>query len=117
MLYVLSGPVVQAYSQQYPKVALRVFEGVSQYLEEWLVSGRTDLSLLISGLRPLRNVTMTPLVSEDIFLVGPPDAGLDIARPVSDRKSTRLNSQSLMRISYAVFCLKKKHNTTKHSTF
>src|SRR3546814_3298353 len=25
-----------------------------------------------------------------------------------DRKSTRLNSQSLMRISYAVFCLKKK---------
>src|SRR3546814_3056085 len=28
-----------------------------------------------------------------------------------DRKSTRLNSQSLMRISYAVFCLKKKKNT------
>src|SRR3546814_1232787 len=26
----------------------------------------------------------------------------------SDRKSTRLNSKSLMRISYAVFCLKKK---------
>src|SRR3546814_7556710 len=28
-----------------------------------------------------------------------------------DRKSTRLELQSLMRISYAVFCLKKKHNT------
>src|SRR3546814_8967926 len=27
----------------------------------------------------------------------------------ADRKSTRLNSQSLMRISYAVFCLKQKH--------
>src|SRR3546814_6618707 len=27
-----------------------------------------------------------------------------------DRKSTRLNSSSLMRISYAVFCLKKKKN-------
>src|SRR3546814_2931870 len=27
--------------------------------------------------------------------------------PVPDRKSTRLNSKSLMRISYAVFCLKK----------
>src|SRR3546814_4068293 len=26
----------------------------------------------------------------------------------TDRKSTRLNSRSLMRISYAVFCLKKK---------
>src|SRR3546814_9140051 len=31
------------------------------------------------------------------------------AGPVrADRKSTRLNFQSLMRISYAVFCLKKK---------
>src|SRR3546814_9011219 len=29
-----------------------------------------------------------------------------------DRKSTRLNSKSLMRISYAVFCLKKKTNET-----
>src|SRR3546814_9931189 len=28
-----------------------------------------------------------------------------------DRKSTRLNLQSLMRISYAVFCLKKNTNT------
>src|SRR3546814_10855853 len=28
--------------------------------------------------------------------------------PRLDRKSTRLNSSSLMRISYAVFCLKKK---------
>src|SRR3546814_6106546 len=32
-----------------------------------------------------------------------------------DRKSTRLNSKSLMRISYAVFCLKKK-NTHKYNT-
>src|SRR3546814_8159171 len=32
--------------------------------------------------------------------------------PRSDRKSTRLNSKSLMRISYAVFCLKKKKKTT-----
>src|SRR3546814_8691931 len=29
-------------------------------------------------------------------------------RKCGDRKSTRLNSQSLMRNSYAVFCLKKK---------
>src|SRR3546814_4657356 len=30
-----------------------------------------------------------------------------------DRKSTRLELQSLMRISYAVFCLKKKIKHTK----
>src|SRR3546814_8383102 len=30
----------------------------------------------------------------------------------ADRKSTRLNSKSLMRISYAVFCLKTKNKKT-----
>src|SRR2546430_6283482 len=35
------------------------------------------------------------------------DHGLDHARGVQDRKSTRLNS-SHSQISYAVFCLKKK---------
>src|SRR3546814_3487012 len=37
-----------------------------------------------------------------------------------DRKSTRLNSQSLMRISYAVFCLNKKNKKsyyTFHATY
>src|SRR3546814_3160109 len=34
----------------------------------------------------------------------------------TDRKSTRLNFQSLMRISYAVFCLQKK-NFTPLSSF
>src|SRR3546814_9823951 len=33
-----------------------------------------------------------------------------------DRKSTRLKLQSLMRISYAVFCLKKKINKQKSHT-
>src|SRR3546814_3376967 len=32
-----------------------------------------------------------------------------------DRKSTRLNLQSLMRISYAVFCLKKKNKNTNNN--
>src|SRR3546814_5348212 len=35
-------------------------------------------------------------------------SALSLLRGGRDRKSTRLNSRSLMRISYAVFCLKKK---------
>src|SRR5256885_12333752 len=35
------------------------------------------------------------------------------ATAFGDRKSTRLNSSHLV-ISYAVFCLKKKNNTTTH---
>src|SRR3546814_4002071 len=33
---------------------------------------------------------------------------------VGDRKSTPSELQSLMRISYAVFCLKKKNKTPRH---
>src|SRR3712207_8831710 len=36
-----------------------------------------------------------------------------VTNPVSDRKSTRLNS-SHANISYAVFCLKKKHQQPTH---
>src|SRR3546814_5895725 len=44
----------------------------------------------------------------DIVIVAAEQRHAEIARLHSDRKSTRLNSKSLMRISYAVFCLKKK---------
>src|SRR5947199_5571933 len=48
---------------------------------------------------------------------GPGDAAafLQVAQPVGDRKSTRLNSSHLG-ISYAVFCLKKKKQN-KYWTF
>src|SRR3546814_1180717 len=36
-----------------------------------------------------------------------------VAAQLVDRKSTRLELQSLMRISYAVFCLKKNNNMHK----
>src|SRR3546814_4582672 len=39
------------------------------------------------------------------------DGLLKMDHPMKDRKSTRLKLQSLMRSSYAVFCLKKKTHT------
>src|SRR2546430_8232548 len=56
-----------------------------------------------------------------IFCWGSPvhhaGASTPLARITSrDRKSTRLNS-SHSQISYAVFCLKKKHNTTHFPYF
>src|SRR3546814_7560681 len=35
---------------------------------------------------------------------------------IADRKSTRLNSKSLMSISYAVFCLQKKNKRKPYNT-
>src|SRR3546814_9559936 len=44
-----------------------------------------------------------------------PDRSGEGVALMEDRKSTRLELQSLMRISYAVFCLKKK-NEKSHTT-
>src|SRR3546814_1388693 len=48
---------------------------------------------------------------------GYPEAIARYAECKRDRKSTRLKSRSLMRISYAVFCLKKKTSRPKRLTY
>src|SRR3546814_7344714 len=55
---------------------------------------------------------LTGLANRTLFRRRLTAALADPARTTAgDRKSTRLNSKSLMRISYAVFCLKKKTDT------
>src|SRR3546814_1338452 len=88
-------------------------------------STRTDTLFPYTTLfRPLRRVlrykvlgvrTTKPLAA-NLRTLSRYDAGKPMASGQNrtaghlDRKSTRLNSKSLMRISYAVFCLKKKKN-------
>src|SRR3989442_8486094 len=70
-------------------------------------------ALPISDVRPQRDLRQ--VLDEDgraARLVGPDHDLLDV---VEDRKSTRLNS-SHVRISYAVFCLKKKKKIKRRHT-
>src|SRR3546814_3341196 len=55
---------------------------------------------------------------EQIESVRNPDAGLIERLEISEHRSEEHTSelQSLMRISYAVFCLKKKNTTNKNNT-
>src|SRR3546814_9977484 len=55
----------------------------------------------------------TPIIGLEsrVFLAGKrPHKRLYFSKGARDRKSTRSELQSLMRISYAVFCLKKNNN-------
>jgi LysR family nitrogen assimilation transcriptional regulator len=71
--------VVEACRQTLPDVHLRVTEGLSVFLEEWLTLGRIDIAVLTdSGDVP--RLANTPLACEEMMLVGPPD----IARPGQD---------------------------------
>ncbi|HSK95890.1 MAG TPA: LysR family transcriptional regulator [Euzebyales bacterium] len=82
MRYVLSGSVVSAYASRYPDVDLRVHEAMGNVIENLLRARAVDLAILISAARNLDNVDVTPLATEDVYLVGPPDTQLDVATPV-----------------------------------
>src|SRR3546814_6770929 len=67
------------------------------------------------SMRPLPAIVALMLAVASVCV--PAQEGTRLPDIGSDRKSTRLN-QSLMRISYAVFCLKKKNTknpTTVHT--
>src|SRR3546814_11902806 len=60
---------------------------------------------------PLKDRVLGRIVAEDVFLPG------DDVDPIVTRSEEHTSElQSLMRISYAVFCLKKKNSTTNKRT-
>src|SRR3546814_2495496 len=66
------------------------------------MAGRAALASPMSGLARLRGVRILRIVSATDILIG-------AAVPAMDRSEEHTSElQSLMRISYAVFCLKKK---------
>src|SRR3712207_8886508 len=83
-------------------------------IEDIIDSGLTLSWLLknLGGRRPASLEVCALLRKPDAVKVDVPVryVGFDIPNEFVDRKSTRLNS-SHANISYAVFCLKKKHNT------
>lgn len=82
MIYVLSGDLVEAYRKRFSKVFLRVHEAVGHVVEALLKEGRLDAAILIEP-RAMPGVALTPLIEEDIYLVGPEDAGLSLDAPVA----------------------------------
>ncbi len=65
----LGPPIIAAFQRRYPNVFLRIHEGFSGQLSDWLFRGAVDVAC-IHDPAPMRGVVVTPLVSEEIFLVG-----------------------------------------------
>ncbi len=81
MRYVLSSSLVSSYRRSYPEVVLRVHEAIGHVIEDLLTRRMLDVAILIAGAAEI-DADLTPLVSEDVYLAGPPGAGLDMHRPV-----------------------------------
>lgn len=75
----LGQAVVEECRRAYPDVDLRVTEGLSVFLQEWLKLGRIDIAILTED-DEIASLTNTPLAVEDMMLVG----GAGLAQPGRD---------------------------------
>ena len=90
---ILTGPLVSAFRERFPKATLGIVEGLSTFLLERLVSGRVDVGLVYNP-APTPAIETQPLVVEPLYLIGPADgrhgaarhAGPRIGKPVALRE-------------------------------
>lgn len=73
--HVLSVRLIQRVALALPDISLRIVEGSSNRLIEWLQSGEIDISLLY-GPSTNSHFRARELLSEDLFLVGPSNSSL-----------------------------------------
>jgi LysR family transcriptional regulator, nitrogen assimilation regulatory protein len=83
MRAVLSSDLIAGYHEAFPNVQLTVHEAFVHVLEDMLQSRQLDVAILFGGSRKFESFDVMPLVSEDVYLVGPAQAGFDLKTPVS----------------------------------
>src|SRR3546814_9207257 len=98
-------PLVRRVRARYPSILLNVVEGMSGHIGQLMRLGQLDLAVLFSD-DQTPDVATEPLLVEELFLMIPDHSRL-VPRGRSEEHTSEL--PSLMRISYAVFCLKKKN--------
>lgn len=70
---VLAVDLVQQFHQAFPKVCLKIMEGYSGHVVEWLTAGRLDIAVLYDSPGLRGGVLDTePLLSDELFLIGSP---------------------------------------------
>lgn len=66
---VLTAPLVEHFRAAYPHVSMRVIEGFSGHVLEWLVTGKVDVAVLYNAPR-MSNLLSEPLLRDELFLLG-----------------------------------------------
>jgi LysR family transcriptional regulator, nitrogen assimilation regulatory protein len=69
---VLTVPLIQRFRSEHPSINMRVIEGFSGYLLEWLLTGKIDVAVLYNAPKT-KSVRSEPLLREELFLIGAAD--------------------------------------------
>ena len=66
-------PLIQRFHEEYPRIKLKVQEGYSGHVLEWLATGQLDIAVLYDSASLRGNTLETdPLLSDELFLIGAP---------------------------------------------
>lgn len=71
---VLTVPLVQHFREAFPLISLRVMEGFSGHVLEWLLTGKIDVAVLYNAPRT-GSLRAEPLLTDELFLLGPAQGG------------------------------------------
>ncbi|MGE4125149.1 MAG: LysR family transcriptional regulator [Pusillimonas sp.] len=81
--HVFTSPFVCALSRQYPHVSLRVFEGVSNVLRDYMSAGLLDLCIMPFDPTPTGGYQQSALVRDMLCVIGSHHEGLNAATPLT----------------------------------
>ena len=79
---VVTSSLVERMTEQFPSVTLRLHEGVSHVLRDYMFAGLLDLCIVPFATTPAAGYRQTALVREPLVLVGDANAGLTPDDPV-----------------------------------
>ena len=81
----LTVPLVQAVRRDFPHIRLRVSEGMSGHIQEWVLSGRLDIAVLYTS-DPVDGLEIEAIADEDLCLISRSDPAV----PATDIPFARL---------------------------
>ena len=87
---ILGAPLVKRFREAYPRVKLKIQEGFSGHVYEWLSTGRIDVAILYNAPKTSTLITQ-PLIEEELCLIGAADAPAELReRPVTGAELGKL---------------------------
>lgn len=91
---VLTVPLVQRFRESFPLVAMRIAEGFSGHVLEWLAAGQIDVAVLYNAPRT-GNLISEPLLEDELLLLGAHD-GDPASLPRGEIEAERLTELPLI---------------------
>jgi len=81
-------PLVREFRRRFPEASLGIVEGLTVYVQEWLLMGRVDIALLYNPM-PSPALELQPFLDEPLYLIRPKERASSASRAVSLRDLPR----------------------------